>query len=93
MKPTILFHLEWRQQPLRYKGKEYVLDQNLPLLDDDSSEEEMAAYNKHYDESMKVACIKLATMSSELQKSFESLGAFDINENLKEMFEEQDWKE
>lgn len=31
----------------------------------------------------------LATMSYEMQKSFESLGAFDINGKLKEMFQEQ----
>lgn len=54
---------------LMYEGKEYVLNGYLALLDDDSSEEEVVAYNKHYDESIKFSCIMLATMSFELQKS------------------------
>lgn len=31
----------------------------------------------------------LVTISSELQKSFENLGAFNLNEHLKDMFQEQ----
>ena len=53
----------------------------------------MAAYNRLYDESMKVACVMLVTISPELQKSFESHGELNINEHLKEMFPEQDRKE
>lgn len=58
------------------RGKEYVLGQNIPYV----------AFKI-----TKVACIMLATMSPELQKSFKSLGAF--NEHLKEIFQEQAQKE
>lgn len=54
------------------RGKEYVLGQNIPYV----------AFKI-----TKVACIMLATMSPEFQKSFKSLGAF--NEHLKEIFQEQ----
>ena len=33
----------------------------------------------------------LATMSSELQKTYEKLGAFEMNNQLKYIFQEQTW--
>lgn len=48
-------------------------------MDDNSSQEDLVAYNKHEDESTKVACIMLATMSPELQKRFKNYGEFEIN--------------
>ena len=74
---------------LRYENKEYVLDNDIPELGEDATPDEITAYNKHYDESTKVACLMLATMASGLQKNFENWGAFDINQKLKEMFQEQ----
>lgn len=53
----------------------------------------MDSYNKHYNELTKVACVILTTMFPELQKSFESLGDFDISERLKEIFQEKDCQE
>lgn len=58
---------------LGYEGKQYILDDDFPLLDDDSSKEELVSYNKYYDESTKFNCLMLATMSYELQKGFKSL--------------------
>ena len=51
---------------LRYEGKEYFISENLPYVDEESSKEDIVAYNKHDDESTKVACIMLETMSLEL---------------------------
>jgi hypothetical protein len=85
-------YLDWIRSlriGLRYEDKEYVLDNNLPQLPKDPTEAELAAYHKHDEESTKVACLMLATMSSELQKSFENVGAFDMNFQLQEMFQEQ----
>lgn len=39
----------------------------------------MVADDKSYDESNKVACLMLATISSELQNSIKNVGAYDIN--------------
>ncbi|KAJ9551125.1 hypothetical protein OSB04_015170 [Centaurea solstitialis] len=85
-------YLDWIRAlriALRYEDKEYLLDEDLPILDDEASPEAVAEYEKHDKESRKVACLMLASMSPELQKSFENMGAFDISEQLREMFQEQ----
>lgn len=61
----------------------------FPYVDDDSYEEDIVVYNKQDEDSTKLASIMLATMSPELQKSFENVVEFEINEQLKEMFQEQ----
>lgn len=55
---------------MRYKNKEYVHDEDVQKLSENHTEEEVAAYNKNYDEATKVTCLMLATMYSELQKDF-----------------------
>nr|GEV63095.1 retrotransposon protein, putative, Ty1-copia subclass [Tanacetum cinerariifolium] len=35
---------------LRYENKEYVLDEQIPTIDDDSTQEEIEAHQKHYDD-------------------------------------------
>ncbi|KAL7584328.1 uncharacterized protein LOC111913142 [Lactuca sativa] len=85
-------YLDWTRTlriTLRYENKEYVLDENVPILGENPALEEVTAYNKHYDESTKVAFLMLATMASGLQKNFETWSAFDINQQLEEMFHEQ----
>lgn len=85
-------YLDWIRAlriALRYEDKEYLLDEDLPILDDDTSPEAVTEYNKRFAESTKVACLMLASMSPELQKSFENMGAFELNEQLREMFQEQ----
>ena len=85
-------YLDWIRSlriALRYEDKEYVLDNDLPILSENPTEAEVSTYEKHDEESIKVACLMLATMSSELKKCFENVGAFDINVQLMEMFQEQ----
>ena len=84
-------YLDWNRAlriSLRYEDKEEVIDVNLPDLDSDATDEAIDAYNRLYAESKKVAFIMLGAMSPDLQKSFEHMGAFEINEHLQEMFQE-----
>ncbi len=84
--------LDWSQAlriALRYEDKEYLIDHDLPYLDEESTEDEKEAYNKHDTESRKVACIMMASMTSELQKSFDNMGSFELMEQLREMFQQQ----
>lgn len=74
-------YLDWMcslRITLRYEGKEYVLDEDLLELNDESNDEDVASYSKHYDKSTKVDFLVLEIIHFELR--FESLGAFDINE-------------
>lgn len=59
-----------------------------PIVDE-SSEEDIVAYNKHNNESTNVPCIMLATMYPQLQKTFNSLGTIEKNKCLREAFQEQ----
>ncbi|GJU93173.1 hypothetical protein Tco_1317929 [Tanacetum coccineum] len=43
---------------LRYGDKEYVLDKQIPTINDDSTEEEIEAYQKHYDDANKAKASK-----------------------------------
>ncbi|GKE83180.1 hypothetical protein Tco_1553180, partial [Tanacetum coccineum] len=38
---------------LRYENKKYVLDEQIPIIDDDSTQEEIEAHQKHYDDATK----------------------------------------
>ncbi|GJS65219.1 retrotransposon protein, putative, ty1-copia subclass [Tanacetum coccineum] len=78
---------------LRYENKEYVLDEQIPTIDDDSTQEEIEAHQKHYDDANKVSCIMASSMSLELQKTFENTWAYEMNQQLKEMFQEKASKE
>ena len=69
---------------LKQERKLYVLDE--PLLKEPA---ENNAYEKHHNDSIDVACLMLATMSSELQKDLENMEAYDMIFNLKEMFQQQ----
>ncbi|GJX03510.1 hypothetical protein Tco_0189426 [Tanacetum coccineum] len=71
---------------LRYENKEYVLDVQIPTINDDSTQEEIEAHQKHYDDANKVSCIMASSMSPELQKTFENTWAYEMNQHLKEMF-------
>ena len=74
---------------LRYEDKEYALDEPIPELKNESTEEEITAYKKHVDDSNKVSCLMVAAMSSELQKSFENVWAYEMNLQLAEMFHQK----
>ncbi|KAI3684093.1 hypothetical protein L2E82_49943 [Cichorium intybus] len=86
-------YLDWMRSlriALRYDKKECVLDTALPEAPaDDATRAVRDAWQKHKDQSDEVACLMLATMVPELQKSFETAGAFDMADLLKEMFQEQ----
>ncbi|GJR85010.1 hypothetical protein Tco_0209021 [Tanacetum coccineum] len=72
---------------LRYENKKYVLDEQIPTINDDSTQEEIKAHQKHYDDANKVSCIMASCMSPELQKTFENTWAYEMNQQLKEMFQ------
>ncbi|GJS14585.1 hypothetical protein Tco_0409057 [Tanacetum coccineum] len=89
-------YMDWMRNlrfTLRYENKEYVLDEQIPTIDDDSTQEEIKAHQKHYDDANKVSCIIASSMSPELQKSFENTWAYEINQQLKEMFQAKASKE
>ncbi|GJY17064.1 hypothetical protein Tco_0388555 [Tanacetum coccineum] len=70
---------------LRYENKEYVLDEQIPTIDDDLTQEEIEAHQKKYDDPNKVSCIMASSMSLELQKTFENTWAYEMDQQLKEM--------
>nr|GEY24231.1 hypothetical protein [Tanacetum cinerariifolium] len=78
---------------LRYENKVYVLDEQIPTIDDDLTQEEIEAHQKHYDDANKVSCIMASSMSLELQKNFENTWAYEINQQLKEIFQVKASKE
>ncbi|GJU16302.1 putative RNA-directed DNA polymerase [Tanacetum coccineum] len=71
----------------------YVLDEQIPTINDNSTQEEIEAHQKHYDDANKVSCIMAASMSPELQKTFEFTWAYEMNQQLKEMFQAKASKE
>ncbi|GKB54192.1 hypothetical protein Tco_0904945 [Tanacetum coccineum] len=83
-------YIDWMRNlrfTLRYENKEYVLDEQIPTIDDDSTQEEIEAHQKHYDDASKVSCIMASSMSLELQKTFKNTWAYEMNQQLKEMFQ------
>ena len=75
---------------LKQERKLYVLDE--PLLEEPANNAHRAennAYEKPHNDSIDVACLMLATMSSELQNDLENMEAYDKIFNLKEMFQQQ----
>nr|GEU32226.1 hypothetical protein [Tanacetum cinerariifolium] len=89
-------YMDWMRNlrfTLRYENKEYVLDEKIPTINDDSTHEEIEAHQKHYDDANKVACIMASFMSPELQKTFENTWAYEMNQQLKEMFQTKARKE
>ncbi|GKE43669.1 hypothetical protein Tco_1470953 [Tanacetum coccineum] len=78
---------------LRYENKEYVLDEQIPTIDDDSTQEEIEAHQKHYDDANNVSCIMAASMSPKLQNTFKNTWAYEMNQQLKEMFQAKASKE
>ncbi|KAK8512046.1 hypothetical protein V6N12_018527 [Hibiscus sabdariffa] len=70
--------------------KEYVIEEpvpdepaaNAPRADKDK-------FKKHMDDMVDVGCLMLATMDSELQKQHENMVAYEMIQNLKEIYEGQ----
>ncbi|KAK8980556.1 hypothetical protein V6N11_074167 [Hibiscus sabdariffa] len=79
---------------LKQERKEYVIEEpvpdepaaNAPRADKDK-------FKKHLDDMLDVSCLMLATMSPELQKQHEDMNAYNMIQNLKEIYEGQARKE
>ena len=72
---------------LKQERKLYALDEPLPEEPAENvPRAENNAYEKHHNDSVDVAYLMLATMSSELQKDLKNMEAYDMIFNLKEMF-------
>ncbi|GJU28430.1 hypothetical protein Tco_1167051 [Tanacetum coccineum] len=72
-RPTGPNYMDWIRNlrfTLRYENKEYVLDEKISTINDNSTQDEIEAHQKHYDDANKVSCIMEASMSPELQKIF-----------------------
>ena len=91
-KPTGTNFLDWFRNlriVLKQERKLYVLDEPLPEEPTDNAPRaEKNAYEKHHNDSIDVACLMVATMSSELQKDLENMEAYNMIFNLKEMFQQ-----
>ncbi|KAK8574676.1 hypothetical protein V6N12_062365 [Hibiscus sabdariffa] len=75
---------------LKQERKEYVIEEavpndpgaNAPTADKDK-------FKKHMDDMLDVGCLMLATMTPELQKQQEDMVAYEMIQNLKEIYEGQ----
>ena len=75
---------------LKHDKKEHVLEDPLPEEPaDNASTTTKNAYQKLVDESNEISCLMLACMEPDLQQHFEDVGAFDMIESLKSMFQVQ----
>ncbi|GJY72795.1 hypothetical protein Tco_0477226 [Tanacetum coccineum] len=58
---TGLNYMDWMRNlrfTLRYENKEYVLDEQIPIIDNDSTQEEIEAHQNHYDDANKAKASK-----------------------------------
>ena len=75
---------------LKQEKKEYVLENSYPVAPpEDAVLAELRDYEKHCSDAVDVSCLMLATMSSDLQKQYESADPFDMIKGLCGMFENQ----
>ena len=66
-----------------YEDKEYVLDKELKEIDESTATpKEITDFRAHERDATKVACIMLATMTVELQKSYEDYYPFEMHQDL-----------
>ncbi|CAH1442429.1 unnamed protein product [Lactuca virosa] len=71
----------------RYEDKEYVLDKELKEIDEaTATPREIADFRAHERDATKVACIMLATMTVELQKSYEDFYPFEMHMDLMDRY-------
>ena len=75
---------------LKNEKKFYVLEEPVPDEPPPTASKTVRdAWLKHTEESVEVACLMLATMIPDLQKNMELFGAYDMLQQLKEMFQKQ----
>ena len=71
----------------RYEEKEYFLDKEFKEIDEfDATPHEIVDFRAHEKDATKVACIMLATMSVELQKSYKDFYPFEMHQDLMERY-------
>ncbi|KAK8685959.1 hypothetical protein V6N13_124987 [Hibiscus sabdariffa] len=92
-KPNGINFLDWFRNlriVLKQERKEYVIEELVP--DEPAANaprDDKEDFKKHIDDMLDVTCLMLATMSPELQKQHEDMNAYDMIQNLKEIYEGQ----
>ncbi|KAK8547978.1 hypothetical protein V6N12_060906 [Hibiscus sabdariffa] len=75
---------------LNQERKEYVIKESVPnKLGASAPRADKDKFEKHVDDMIDVRCLMLATMTPELQKQHEDMVAYDMIQNLKEIYEGQ----
>ncbi|KAK8715427.1 hypothetical protein V6N13_042761 [Hibiscus sabdariffa] len=75
---------------LKQERKEYVIEEAVPNDPGPSvSRADKDKFKKHMDDMVDVGCLMLATMTPELQKQHENMVAYEMIQNLKEIYEGQ----
>ena len=73
---------------LKQERKEYVIEEPIPIEPAaNAPRADKDKYKKHMDDMIDVGCLMLATMSPELQKQHEDLLAYEMLQNLREIYE------
>ncbi|VFQ73001.1 unnamed protein product [Cuscuta campestris] len=85
--------LDWKRNlviVLRLEKKEYVLERAIPPVPAANASRAIKdTYEKHVDDDNQVACLMLATMTSDLQKHHESMKAYDMIIHLRQLYQGQ----
>ncbi|KAK8593860.1 hypothetical protein V6N12_045933 [Hibiscus sabdariffa] len=75
---------------LKQERKEYVIKEVVPNdPGPNASRADKDKFKKHMDDMVDVGCLMLATMTPELQKQHENMVAYEMIQNLKEIYEGQ----
>ncbi|KAK8690319.1 hypothetical protein V6N13_089013 [Hibiscus sabdariffa] len=75
---------------LKQERKEYVIEEAVPNdPGPNASRADKDKFKKHMDDMLDVGCLMLATMTPELQKQHEDMVAYEMIQNLKEIYEWQ----
>ncbi|KAK8715434.1 hypothetical protein V6N13_042768 [Hibiscus sabdariffa] len=75
---------------LKQERKEYVIEEPVPNDPGaNASRADKDKFQKHMDDMVDIGCLMLATMTPELQKQHEDMVAYEIIQNLKEIYEGQ----
>jgi len=73
---------------LKAENKLYVLEEPVPDEPLNQNGNPYKAYARHFDDSVKVSCLMLASMIPELQKTMDEMLAYEMNQHLVEMFQQ-----
>ncbi|KAK8609939.1 hypothetical protein V6N13_093349 [Hibiscus sabdariffa] len=75
---------------LKQERKEYVIEEAVPNdLGANAPRADKDKFKKHMDDMLDFSCLMLATMTPELQKQHEDMVAYEMIQNLKEIYEGQ----